>query len=130
MSDRVGTSQTVGGLANTDLPVRLDKSLGQDAKAEFRQLLQPNSPHSLVEQAPVEGEQLREAFQDFVGQTFFSQMMKSMRSAQQPSAYFHGGRTEEIFQSQLDQVFSEEMSDSSAEQIADPMFELFMLKRQ
>ncbi|OYW85535.1 MAG: hypothetical protein B7Z22_08375 [Hyphomonas sp. 32-62-5] len=39
-------------------------------------------------------------------------------------------RAEEIFQGQLDQVLSEELSKSSADKIADPMFELFMLKRQ
>lgn len=75
-------------------------------------------------------EPLREAFQDFVGQTFFSQMIKSMRSTQQPSAYFNGGQAEKIFQGQLDQVLSEEISEASAEKIAEPMFELFMLKRQ
>lgn len=74
--------------------------------------------------------ELREAFQDFVGQTFFAEMIKACRSGQQPSAYFNGGRAEEIFQGQLDQVLSEELSESSADKIADPMFELFMLKRQ
>ena len=78
---------------------------------------------------PASGE-LREAFQDFVGQTFFAEMIKACRSGQQPSAYFNGGRAEEIFQGQLDQVLSEELSKSSADKIADPMFELFMLKRQ
>jgi hypothetical protein len=74
--------------------------------------------------------ELREAFQNFVGQTFFAEMIKACRSGQQPSAYFNGGRAEEIFQGQLDQVLSEELSQSSADKIADPMFELFMLKRQ
>jgi peptidoglycan hydrolase FlgJ len=74
--------------------------------------------------------ELRQAFQDFVGQTFFAEMIKACRSGQQPSAYFNGGRAEEIFQGQLDQVLSEELSKSSADKIADPMFELFMLKRQ
>jgi peptidoglycan hydrolase FlgJ len=74
--------------------------------------------------------ELRQAFQDFVGQTFFSEMIKACRTSQKPSAYFNGGRAEEIFQGQLDQVLSEELSKSSADKIADPMFELFMLKRQ
>ena len=74
--------------------------------------------------------ELRQAFEDFVGQTFFSEMIKACRTSQQPSAYFNGGRAEEIFQGQLDQVLSEELSKSSADKIADPMFELFMLKRQ
>ncbi len=74
--------------------------------------------------------ELREAFHDFVGQTFFGEMIKACRTGQQPSAYFNGGRAEEIFQGQLDQVMAEELSKSSADKIADPMFELFMLKRQ
>lgn len=73
---------------------------------------------------------LKDAFQDFVGQTLFSQMIKAARSTQQPSAYFNGGRAEEIFQGQFDQVLAEKMSDASAEKIADPMYELFMLRRQ
>ena len=89
-------------------------------------------PHSLLNVASTKPapDKLREAFQDFVGQTFFAEMLKAYRSAQQPSAYFHGGRAEEIFQGQLDQVLAEELSDSSAEKIADPMYELFMLDRR
>lgn len=74
--------------------------------------------------------ELKEAFNDFVGETFFSELIKAYRSTQQPSAYFNGGRAEEIFQGQFDQLMAEELSHSSAEQIADPMFELFMLGRQ
>ena len=80
-------------------------------------------------QAP-ENEELRQAFQDFVGQTFFSQMIASMRSTQEGAAYFNGGRAEKIFQGQLDQMLSEELSDASASKISDPMFKLFQLRRQ
>lgn len=71
----------------------------------------------------------QKAFRDFVGQTLFGQMLKSMRSTVGESAYFHGGQTEEIFQQQLDQVLVEEISDAAAPQVADPMFELFMQSR-
>lgn len=71
----------------------------------------------------------KEAFEDFVGQTFFGELIKSFRSTQQPSAYFHGGRAEEIFQGQFDQLMSEKLSDDSAEQISGPMYELFRLGR-
>lgn len=73
--------------------------------------------------------ELKEAFQDFVGQTFFGEMIKAFRSTQQPSKYFHGGRAEEIFQGQFDQVLTEKLSEASADKIADPMYELFMMKR-
>ncbi len=81
--------------------------------------------------APRSGGQddLKDAFQDFVGQTFFGEMIKAFRTTQQPSKYFNGGRAEEIFQGQFDQVLAETLSDSSAEQISNPMYELFMLKR-
>lgn len=75
-------------------------------------------------------EELRKTFQDFVGQTFFSQMIASMRSTQQEPAYFHGGQAEKIFQGQLDQILSEEISKASASEISDPMFKLFQLRRQ
>lgn len=74
--------------------------------------------------------ELKQAFEDFVGQTFFGEMVKAFRSTQQPSAYFHGGRAEEIFEGQFDQALTEELSQASASKIAEPMYELFMLKRQ
>ena len=46
------------------------------------------------------------------------------------AAYFDGGRAEKIFQGQLDQVLSEELSKASASKISDPMFKLFQLRRQ
>lgn len=90
--------------------------------------LQTSDP-PLLDVNSAQPDQLKEAFHDFVGQTFFGELMKAFRSTQQPSAYFHGGRAEEIFQGQLDQVLAEKLSDASADRIADPMFELFMLKR-
>jgi peptidoglycan hydrolase FlgJ len=77
-----------------------------------------------------ESEELRKAFQDFVGQTLFSQMIASMRTTQGEVAYFNGGRAEKIFQGQLDQMLSEELSNASASKISDPMFKLFQLRRQ
>ena len=77
-----------------------------------------------------ENEDLRKAFQDFVGQTLFSQMISSMRSTQDGAAYFDGGRAEKIFQGQLDQILSEKLSEASASKISDPMFKLFQLRRQ
>ena len=90
--------------------------------------LQSDTDSSVTSQPGGKGD-LKDAFQDFVGQTFFGEMIKAFRTTQQPSKYFHGGRAEEIFQGQFDQVLSETLSDSSAEQISNPMYELFMLKR-
>ncbi|MGN6547011.1 MAG: rod-binding protein [Aureliella sp.] len=73
--------------------------------------------------------ELQDAFQDFVGQTFFAEMIKSMRSTQKGAAYFNGGRAEEIFQGQFDQLMTEHLSDASAKSISDPMFALFQMGR-
>ncbi len=74
-------------------------------------------------------ERVREAFDDFVGQTLFSQMLSSMRKTVGKSAYFHGGRAEEMFRGQLDQLLAEKMSEASAASFSDSMYELFTLKR-
>jgi len=73
---------------------------------------------------------LREAFDDFVGQSFYGQLIGSMRKTVGKSAYFHGGRAEEIFQAQMDQQLAEHMSDASAADFTGPMFDLFSLPRR
>ena len=67
------------------------------------------------------GGELREQFNLFVGQTLFGQMLKSMRKTLGKPAYFHGGRAEEIFTEQLDQIMAEEIGKASAEKFAKPM---------
>ncbi|GIW98952.1 MAG: hypothetical protein KatS3mg111_2285 [Pirellulaceae bacterium] len=81
------------------------------------------------DKGPEDSDPLREAFQDFVGQTFFGQLIKSLRSTEDGAKYLDGGQTERIFRSQLDQTLAAELSKNSAAQIADPMFELFQLGR-
>lgn len=73
--------------------------------------------------------EVKKAFTDFVGQTMFGQTLASMRKTVDKPAYFHGGRAEEVFQGQLDQVLAEKLTESTAETFAGPMFELFMLGR-
>jgi peptidoglycan hydrolase FlgJ len=73
---------------------------------------------------------VKEAFSDFVGQTFFGQLIASMRKTVDKPAYFHGGRAEEVFQGQLDQMLAERISDVSREQFTEPMYELFMLSQR
>ena len=116
---RSKANQTIGKL---ELPneFKISSAQGDDNEAE-----------GLADTNPLpEGEDLRKAFQDFVGQTLFSQMISSMRSTQDGAAYFDGGRAEKIFQGQLDQLLSEELSEASASKISDPMFKLFQLRRQ
>lgn len=76
------------------------------------------------------GDELEEAFNDFVGQSLFGSMLASMRKTVGKPAYMHGGRTEEVFQQQLDQYIVEDMTKASADSISGPMFELFNLQRR
>lgn len=86
--------------------------------------LKPLRPETESLQKQIEDAKLlKETNREFVGQAFFGQMMKAMRSTQGKPAYFHGGRAEEIFQGQLDQMLAEEMTNASAAQFADPIFE-------
>jgi flagellar protein FlgJ len=73
---------------------------------------------------------LREAFDSFVGETFYGQMLSSMRKTVGKSPYFHGGRAEEVFQGQLDQQMGQQMAKASASTFTGPMFELFNLNRK
>jgi Rod binding domain-containing protein len=67
--------------------------------------------------------ELRNKFTEFVGQAFFGQMLKSMRSTVGKPAYFYGGHAEEVFQGQLDQTMTEHLTKASASKFAEPMFE-------
>src|SRR5262245_38065158 len=67
-------------------------------------------------------EELKTAFTQFVGETFFSQMIKSMRSTVGEAAYFNGGQAEKVFQGQLDQQLAQELTKKSASKFAEPMF--------
>lgn len=118
-----GFSSVLSGVIKPN-DLRPDGSRTNETPASGESVSTPSAQVKDVEQ-----EKLREAFHNFVGQTFFSQMLSSLRSTQQGAAYFNGGQTEKIFQGQLDQILSEELTKSSADQIADPMFKLFQLQR-
>jgi Rod binding domain-containing protein len=73
---------------------------------------------------------MRETFDSFVGETFYGQMLASMRKTVGKAAYFDGGRAEEIFRGQLDQVISQDLAKSAAPSFTEPMFELFALQQK
>jgi hypothetical protein len=73
---------------------------------------------------------MRKAFDSFVGETLFGQMLSSMRKTVGKPAYFHGGRAEEVFTQQLDQVLAQKLSQSSADKLSGPMYELMMAGRK
>jgi hypothetical protein len=67
--------------------------------------------------------ELRKQFTQFVGEAFYGQMLKAMRSTVGKPAYFHGGRGEEVFQGQLDQHMVEHLTEATADKFAEPLFE-------
>ncbi len=85
----------------------------------------PNRPA-----AAADDPKLRKAFDSFVGEALFGQALKSMRKTVGKPAYVYGGRTEEIFQQQLDQVLAEKLSHASADKLSGPMYELFAMRRR
>ena len=69
-----------------------------------------------------EDKKLRDVLHQVVGQTLFGQMLKAMRATQEKNPYFDGGRAEEIFQSQLDQVLVERMTQATSRSLSEPMY--------
>ncbi len=84
-------------------------------------------------QAPSKSEDnpaLHKAFDQFVGETFYGQMIQAMRKTQTKPAYFNGGRAEEIFTQQLDQAFTKKLAETSSEKLSAPMYKLFTQSRK
>jgi peptidoglycan hydrolase FlgJ len=73
--------------------------------------------------------EVRKQFDQFVGETFYGQMLAAMRKTVGKSAYFDGGRAEEVFRGQLDQILAEKMTHANGGAFADGMFEQFMLSQ-
>jgi flagellar protein FlgJ len=87
--------------------------------------IKPLRPSANSQESQVDGARdLQKAYRDFVGKTFYGQMMKSMRQTVGKPAYFYGGQTEEAFRSQLDQQMADSLTKASADKFADPMFRL------
>ena len=72
-------------------------------------------------------ETVKQAFDQFVGQTLFGQMLSSMRKTVGEPAYFHGGQAEEMFRGQLDQILAERMTEASAGQMSQSLYRQFEL---
>lgn len=68
----------------------------------------------------------REAFDTFVGETFYGQMLKAMRQTVDKPAYCHGGRAEEVFQGQFDQVIAQKLAKADARSFTGPMFDQYL----
>ena len=94
-----------------------------------------NPPAALSQpQAPGAGSaddaQLHEAFSDFVGETFYGQMLQALRKSVGKSSRFHGGRGEEVFTRQLDQVLSQKLAKADGDKLSASMYRLFTAQRK
>jgi len=107
-----------------------DQSLGTSGR-----YMMPTTPKA-PSQAPstdgqaVENPALRKAFDQFVGETFYGQMLQAMRKSQKKPAYFNGGRAEEVFSQQLDQALTKKLAETSANKLSGPMYDLFTQQRK
>ncbi len=70
----------------------------------------------------IEAKELKKAFSQFVGETFYGTMLKSMRQTVSEPAYFHGGQAEELFQGRLDQQISADMASANGKDFASALF--------
>lgn len=118
------------GMLNPTNPIGMTPGTLATGKAQSADMLRQLSQAKTLASDSDGSEPLREAFQDFVGQTLFGSMLSAMRSTTGKSAYMHGGRAEEIFQEQMDQYLVQDLSDASADKLADPMFDLFNMQRR
>ncbi len=115
---------TSGGCGTLMRPTDMQAALKANLAAK-----QP-SADGLKNAASKDDPALRKAFDAFVGQTFYGQMLESMGKTVGKPAYMYGGRTEEVFREKLNEVLADKLSQASAEKFTGPMFELFSLQRR
>ena len=73
---------------------------------------------------------MQKTFNEFLGETFYGQMLSSLRKTTGKPAYFDGGQAEEIFRGQLDQMLARDLANSVPQSFAGPMFDLFALQHK
>ncbi len=66
---------------------------------------------------------LREKAEQLVGNVFYGTLLKAMRESSLQGKYGHGGRGEEIFNAQLDQVLAERMGKATHGGLADSIYQ-------
>ncbi|MEQ8790167.1 MAG: rod-binding protein [Pirellulaceae bacterium] len=98
-------------------------------QVDLNSLTTPVQPPELTTEQLAEKAEAKELFNRWVGMTFYGQLLGEMRKSVGKSAYFNGGRAEEVFQGQLDLQMAEQMADASADTFSGPMYELTMLSR-
>ncbi len=87
-----------------------------------------NAASHLLTQSTGHGanQDLKSAFTDFTAGTFYKEMLKSLHKMHGKPAYLHGGKTEELFQGQLDQQISEDLAHKRGSALADSLYQAFL----
>ena len=132
--NQMDSSALKPNLADTPRAARSVNLSNRKMEPAFADLMkmEPDLATRLEDNNPLQEEssELEEKFTEFVGQTLFGSMLASMRKTLGKPAYMHGGRTEEVFQKQLDQLLVEDLTEASADSIASPMFALFNMQKR
>lgn len=77
------------------------------------------APPNRAETTSVARGKLRQAADELVGQVFYGTLLRQMRSSTFKGKYGHGGRGEEIFQGQLDEVLATRAGAARSSKISD-----------
>ncbi len=68
---------------------------------------------------PEAGSRLKHAADEIVGSIFYGTMLRQLRASEFKGKYGHGGRGEEVFQAQLDEIFAKEMGRAKNANLSD-----------
>lgn len=69
--------------------------------------------------------QLRQVAGQVVGSVFYGKLLQTMRDSTLKGEYGHGGRGEEIFQAQMDQILAEEAGQARGFDLAEAIYRRF-----
>lgn len=72
---------------------------------------------------------LRRAIDQLVGNVFYGAMLRSLRASSMKGEYGHGGRGEEVFQAQLDQIIAERAGQAQRYSLNHAIYERLALQQ-
>lgn len=110
------TAATQLGTANQATTIALD-ALSRRGSASIATATTPEDP------------KLRETVGEFVGNVFYGTLMRQMEKSSIKGKYMHGGRGEEVFQSQLHMEFAKRLGRAPGDPIANRIYEAMTRSR-
>lgn len=69
--------------------------------------------------------EMESVFRQFVGETFYQLMLKSLHKMHDKPAYMHGGQAETMFQGQLDQQIASRLAQSEIGSASQDLYRQF-----